>query len=91
MWPSVQRGEVKHIFPFQNTADSIINSALEYELGVLRLYAEPLLRAVPATERKHAEAFRLLTLLDNFAPISPQHVPGISVLREFIGGSDFKY
>jgi uridine kinase len=91
MWPSVQRGEVKHIFPHQNTADSIINSALEYELGVLRLYAEPLLRAVPATERKHAEAFRLMTLLDNFAPISPQHIPGVSVLREFIGGSDFKY
>ncbi|MDR0540522.1 MAG: nucleoside kinase [Spirochaetaceae bacterium] len=91
MWPSVRRGELRHIFPFQNTADTIINSALEYELGVLRIYAEPLLRSVPVGEPVHAEAARLLNLLENFAAISPQYISGISILREFIGNSEFKY
>ncbi|MDR2602318.1 MAG: nucleoside kinase [Spirochaetaceae bacterium] len=91
MWPSVQRGEKLHIFHFQNTADFIINSALEYEIGVLRLYAGPLLRTVPVDSPQRGEAVRLLRLLNNFSSISPQHVPGGSLLREFIGGGDFKY
>jgi uridine kinase len=91
MWHSVRRGELRHIFPFQNSADAIINSALEYELGVLRIYAEPLLRSVPASEKVHAEAARLLRILANFAAIPPQYISGISILREFIGNSEFKY
>ena len=91
MWPSVQRGEHKHIFPFQNTADEIFNSALDYELAVLKFYAEPLLRSVKPDMKEYSEASRLLSFLSNFAPIPPQHVPGTSVLREFIGDSAFKY
>ncbi len=82
MWSKVQAGERKHIFPFQNTADAMFNSALDYELSVLKYYAEPLLRA---------EAGRLLSFLENFMPIQPQYVPGTSILREFIGDSEFKY
>ena len=91
MWPSVQAGERKHIFPFQNTADTAFNSALDYELSVLKYYADPLLRAVKPSQREYAEASRLLAFLENFAPIPPQYVPGASILREFIGGSEFKY
>jgi uridine kinase len=91
MWPSVQRGERKHIFPFQNSADAAFNSALDYELAVLKFYADPLLRAVKPDRPEYAEAARLLSFLDNFAPIPPQHVPGTSILREFIGDSEFKY
>jgi uridine kinase len=91
MWANVQRGEQKHIFPFQNKADAAFNSALDYELAVLKFYAEPLLRAVKPNQTEYAEAVRLLSFLENFAPISPQYVPGESILREFIGGSDFKY
>ena len=91
MWPSVQRGERKYIFPFQNTADVAFNSALDYELPVLKFYAEPLLRSVKPNMKEYSEASRLLSFLSNFAPIPPQHVPGTSILREFIGGSEFKY
>ena len=91
MWPSVRAGERKHIFPFQNTADAVFNSALDYELSVLKYYADPLLRAVKPGQREYAEASRLLSFLENFAPISPQYVPGTSILREFIGDSEFKY
>jgi uridine kinase len=91
MWPSVQAGERKHIFPFQNTADAAFNSALDYELSVLKYYADPLLRAVKPGMREYAEAVRLLSFLENFAPIQPQYVPGTSILREFIGESEFKY
>ncbi|MDR1419811.1 MAG: nucleoside kinase [Treponema sp.] len=91
MWPSVQAGERKHIFPFQNGADMAFNSALDYELSVLKYYADPLLRAVKPKEREYAEAVRLLSFLENFAPIPPQYVPGTSILREFIGESEFKY
>jgi uridine kinase len=91
MWPSVQRGERKHIFPFQNGADAAFNSALDYELAVLKFYADPLLRAVKPNCPEYAEAARLLSFLDNFAPIPPQYVPGTSILREFIGDSEFKY
>lgn len=91
MWPSVQKGEKKHIFPFQDGADVAFNSALDYELAVLKVYAEPLLRSVKPTMIEYAEAVRLLSFLENFAPIPPQHVPGQSILREFIGDSEFKY
>jgi uridine kinase len=91
MWPNVQRGERKHIFPFQNSADAAFNSALDYELAVLKFYADPLLRAVKPNCPEYAEAARLLSFLDNFAPIPPQYVPGTSILREFIGESEFKY
>jgi uridine kinase len=91
MWPSVQQGERKHIFPFQNSADVAFNSALDYELAVLKFYADPLLRAVNPCCPEYAEAARLLSFLENFAPIPPQYVPGTSILREFIGESEFKY
>jgi uridine kinase len=91
MWPSVQRGERKHIFPYQNGADAAFNSALDYELAVLKFYAEPLLRSVKPSMAEYAEAVRLLAFLENFAPIPPQYVPGQSILREFIGDSEFKY
>jgi uridine kinase len=91
MWPSVRRGEILHIFPYQNSADFIFNSALDYELAVLKFYAEPLLRTVHPREEEFAEAARLLAFLENFTPILPQMVPAESILREFIGDSDFKY
>ncbi|MDR2069608.1 MAG: nucleoside kinase [Spirochaetaceae bacterium] len=91
MWPSVQRGERKHIFPFQNAADEAFNSALDYELAVLKFYAEPLLCLVKPDIPEYSEAVRLLSFLENFAPIPPQFVPGQSILREFIGESEFKY
>ncbi|QQO07426.1 nucleoside kinase [Breznakiella homolactica] len=91
MWPSVQRGERRHIFPFQNGADVAFNSALDYELAVLKFYAEPLLRSVKPNMAEYSEAVRLLSFLENFAPIPPQYVPGNSILREFIGESEFKY
>jgi uridine kinase len=91
MWSSVQRGERKHIFPFQNSADAAFNSALDYELAVLKFYAEPLLRLVKPDTPEYSEAVRLLSFLENFAPIPPQFVPGQSILREFIGESEFKY
>ncbi|MDR2517243.1 MAG: nucleoside kinase, partial [Spirochaetaceae bacterium] len=67
------------------------NSALDYELSVLKFYAEPLLHSVKPNQSEYAEAARLLAFLENFAPIPPQYVPGQSLLREFIGESDFKY
>jgi uridine kinase len=91
MWLSVQRGERRHIFPFQNTADAALNSALDYELGVLKVYAEPLLRAIKPDMPEYAEARRIQAFLEYFMPIPSQHVPKDSILREFIGESDFHY
>ncbi len=91
MWPNVQAGEKKHIFPFQDSADVAFNSALDYELSVLKVYAEPLLRSVKPTMEEYAEASRILAFLDNFSPIPSFMVPNQSILREFIGGSEFKY
>lgn len=91
MWPSVHKGEELHIFPFQNNADAILNTALDYELSVLKIYAEPLLRCVNPTQPEYAEACQLLNFLNNFAPIPPTAVPSRSIIREFIGGSAFKY
>jgi uridine kinase len=91
MWPSVQRGEKLHIFPFQNKADAAFNSALDYELSVLKVYAEPLLKGVKPYDAEYAEAMRMLAFLEYFTPIPASHVPRDSILREFIGESEFKY
>ena len=91
MWPSVTRGEELHIFPFQNNADAILNTALDYEFSVLRVYAAPLLRQVTPMEKEYSEARRLLNFLENFSTIPPTAVPPRSILREFIGDSAFHY
>ena len=91
MWPSVRHGEERHIFPYQENADVMFNSSLFYEISVLRALAEPVLREVPDTVPEYAEARRMLKFLDNFVPIAPDEIPPTSLLREFIGGSSFKY
>ena len=90
-WQSVRRGEDKHIFPYQENADVMVNTSLFYELGVLRPIVEPILREIPDTVPEYGEAHRLLHFLDNFVPVSPEEIPLDSVLREFVGGSSFKY
>ena len=90
-WESVRRGEEKHIFPYQENADVMFNSSLFYEISVLRRFAEPILREVPDTVPEYGEAKRMLKFLDNFIPLSPEEIPPTSLLREFIGGSSFKY
>ena len=90
-WASVRRGEEKHIFPYQENADIMLNSSLFYEISVLRPFAEKILREVPDTVPEYDEARRMLKFLDNFIPISPEEIPPTSLLREFIGGSSFKY
>ncbi|MFP4180108.1 MAG: nucleoside kinase [Spirochaetaceae bacterium] len=89
MWDSVRRGENKNIFPFQNNADTAFNSALDYELSVLKPYVEPLLNTVKPYDKVFNEAKRLLSFLENFSPIPSTFVPEHSILREFIGGSPF--
>ncbi|MBA7655137.1 Uridine kinase [subsurface metagenome] len=91
MWQSVRNGENRNIFPFQNTADSAFNSALDYECAVLKVYAEPLLKTVKPDQEVFYEARRLLSFLVDFAPIPSSWVPEYSILREFIGESAFKY
>ncbi|MDE5613998.1 MAG: nucleoside kinase, partial [Treponemataceae bacterium] len=91
MWDNVQKGENLHIFPFQNNADAVLNTALDYELAVLKVYADPLLRCVSPEQKEYAEASRLLQFLDLFSPMAADYVPGQSIVREFIGGSMFKY
>ena len=91
IWPSVVKGEDRYIFPFQNSADSAFNSALDYELAVLKSYAESLLRTIRPDVGEYSEAIRLLSFLDNVLAIPPDLVPGQSILREFIGRSDFQY
>ncbi|MBO5608689.1 MAG: nucleoside kinase [Treponema sp.] len=91
MWDSVQKGERLHIFPFQNNADAMLNTALDYELSVLRVYAAPLLRCVTPMEKEYSEARRLLAFLENFCTIPATAVPNQSIIREFIGGSAFHY
>lgn len=90
-WPNVRRGEMRNIFPFQEKADVMFNSALVYEQAVLRLYAERFLLEVPQDHPSFRDAYRLLKFVQMFAPIFEQAVPQISILREFIGGSAFKY
>ena len=88
-WASVGHGERKHIFPYQENADIVFNSSLFYEISVLKKYVEPMLLEVPNTIPEHGEARRLLKFLDNFKPIEADEVPSASILREFIGGSNF--
>ena len=90
-WNSVREGEENNIFPYQELADEIINTALFYELAVLAPIAQPLLRNVPKTEPEYAEAKRLLKFLTYFIEIPSDTVPPTSILREFIGGSAFTY
>jgi uridine kinase len=89
LWPSVQRGEFKYIFPFQEEADIFFNSALVYEMCVLKQYIEPLLFGVEPEEPERTEAKRLIKFLDCFLGVSSENVPNNSILREFIGGSCF--
>lgn len=89
-WPSVRLGEEKYIFPYQDEEDYILNTALPYELGVLKTYVEPLLYAVAPESPHYQEAKRLIDFLRNFLPIPADAIPQDSVLREFIGGSCFK-
>lgn len=89
MWPSVRRGEEKYIFPFQEEADVMFNSALIYELSVIKQYAEPLLFAVPKDSYEYYEAKRLLKFLDYFLGLQETNIPKNSILREFVGGGCF--
>lgn len=89
MWDSVRRGEEKYIFPFQESADEMFNSALIYELAVLKLYAEPLLFAIEKDCEEYLEAKRLLKFLDYFLPMPTESISQNSIIREFIGGSCF--
>jgi uridine kinase len=90
-WPSVRKGEDKWIFPYQETADVMFNSALLYELAVLRQYAEPILREVKEFDKENAEAYRLMRFLKYFSTIPAEELPGTSLLREFLGGGTFRY
>ena len=90
MWPSVRRGEESYIFPYQEEADVMFNSALIYELAVLKMYAEPLLFGIGREEEEYREAKRLLKFLDYFVGIPSESVPMNSILREFIGGGCFQ-
>jgi len=91
IWPSVRRGERRWIFPFSESANVLINTAMVHEQGVLRLYAERFLMEIPESDPAYATAIRLLTFLDNFVPIFHEAIPDTSIIREFIGGSAFKY
>ena len=90
-WPSVTRGEVENIFPFQEEANVIFNTSLIYELGVLKSIATPILKEIPIEHPEHAEAQRLLDLLKYIRSIPASEVPTNSLLKEFVGGGDFKY
>lgn len=90
-WPSVRAGEEKWIFPYQENSDCMINSALLYELAVLRGFVLPLLEAVPSDAPEYEEAFRLRQLVGFFEPIPDKEIPTVSLLREFLGGSGFQY
>lgn len=90
MWASVRRGEERNIFPYQEEADIMFNSALIYELSVLKQYAEPILFAIDRNDPEYGEAKRLLKFLDYFISVGTEYIPKNSILREFIGGSCFK-
>ena len=90
-WPSVRRGEDKWIFPYQENADAMFNSAMLYELAALRRFAEPILSEVKESDRTNAEAYRLLRFLRYFNYIPDEELPGTSLLREFLGGGSFRY
>ena len=90
-WPSVRSGEDKWIFPFQENADVMFNSAMLYEFGVLRPYAESILSSVPQNCPEYSEAYRLLKFIKYFTPVQDKEIPPTSLLREFLGGSSFNY
>ncbi|MFA6813252.1 MAG: nucleoside kinase [Bacteroidaceae bacterium] len=90
-WPSVRAGEEKWIFPYQENADVMFNSALLFELAVMRMHAEPILISVPRNAPEYAEAYRLLKFIQYFNPIQDKEIPPTSLLREFVGGSSFTY
>ena len=90
-WPSVRAGEDKWIFPYQENADVMFNSALIFELAVLRMHVEPILMGVPNNCPEYAEAYRLLKFIKFFTPVQDKEIPPTSLLREFLGGSSFKY
>ncbi|CCY36946.1 putative uncharacterized protein [Tannerella sp. CAG:118] len=90
-WPSVRRGEEKWIFPYQENADAMFNSSLLFELAVMKRHATPILSAVPRDCPEYGEANRLLKFLDFFLPLAEHEIPPTSLLREFLGGSSFKY
>lgn len=90
MWPSVRKGETENIFPFQESADAMFNSALIYELAVLKPYAEPLLYSIEKGEPEYFEAVRLLKFLSYFLGVGIEELPQNSIVREFVGGSCFK-
>ena len=90
-WHEVRRGEEINIFPYQEQADVMFNSALLYELGVLKLYAAPQLKKIPENCPEYAEAQRLLDFIDIIEPIEPTYIPPTSIMREFLGGSSFNY
>ena len=90
-WGSVRKGEDKWIFPYQEYADAMFNSALLFELAVLKDYAEPILRKVPNNRPEYSESHRLLRFLEYFVSVPDQEIPPTSLLREFLGGSSFRY
>jgi uridine kinase len=90
-WPSVRKGEERNIFPYQENADVMFNSATIYELAVLKRYAEPVLKTVLENQPEYMESTRLLEFLSYFKPISDEEIPPTSLLREFLGGSSFAY
>ena len=90
-WPSVRAGEDKWIFPYQENADVMFNSALLFEFAVLRSHVEPILNSVPRNCPEYSEAYRLLKFIKYFIPVQDKEIPPTSLLREFLGGSSFKY
>ncbi len=90
-WPSVRAGEEKWIFPYQENADVMFNSALLFELAIIKDYAEPILRKVPNNRPEYSEAYRLRKFLEYFIPLQDKELPPTSLLREFLGGSSFRY
>ena len=90
-WPSVRAGEDKWIFPYQENADVMFNSALLFELAIIKDYAEPILRKVPNNRPEYSEAYRLRKFLEFFVPLQDKELPPTSLLREFLGGSSFRY
>ena len=90
MWDSVNRGEEKNIFPFQEDADSMFNSSLIYEIAALKDYAIPLLKEIDSSNPEYSEAKRLLGMLKYFKSIKEEYIPRNSLLREFIGNSIFE-
>lgn len=90
-WPSVRRGEERWIFPYQENADSTFNSSLLFELGVIKEYAEEVLKTIPRDIPEYGEAYRLRRFLSYFSPIGDSLIPSTSLLREFLGGSSFNY